>query len=66
MRIKYAINRISAVLTALIMLIAYLVQGVAFAEESTLDSPELELTDSNSGAEVPMTALVAEDTDGHR
>lgn len=64
MRIKYAINRISAVLTALIMLIAYLVQGVAFAEESTLDSPELELTDSNSGAEVPMTALVAEDTDG--
>ncbi|CAB0678988.1 LPXTG cell wall anchor domain-containing protein [Corynebacterium diphtheriae] len=64
MRIKYAINRISAVLTALIMLIAYLAQGVAFAEESTLDSPELELTDSNSGAEVPMTALVAEDTDG--
>lgn len=57
MRIKYAINRISAVLTALIMLIAYLVQGVAFAEESTLDSPVF-------NDEIPMTGSELESADG--
>lgn len=57
MRIKYAINRISAVLTALIMLIAYLVQGVAFAEESTLDSPVF-------NDEISMTGSELESSDG--